>query len=272
MARIRTIKPEFFDDEHLCELPFEARLCFIGLWTQADKAGRMEDRPKRLKARIFPFDDVDMDSLLSALHREGFIVRYEVDGRAFLAVKHTSWSKHQRPRQDEPESTLPEPDPGTVTHSYRHSDEPVPSEVLGKERNGEGERKGMDGSPEPHGDSAPSNGHGRAGIVPRLRADDGPVILTFPTVGTGGPEWRLRRVQVEEWQTLFPGLDVLDECRHAFAWVQSNPGHRKTSRGMPAFLVRWFTRSVDRRGGWGNGRPTGEKSKLTGALEKANQW
>lgn len=107
------------------------------------------------------------------------------------------------------------------------------------------------GSPEPQRDSVPANGNARAEIAPRVRAEDGPVILTFPTVGTGGPEWRLRRVQVEEWQALFPGLDVVAECRHALAWVQASPGRRKTAKGMPKFLVAWFTRSVDRRGSGG---------------------
>lgn len=108
----------------------------------------------------------------------------------------------------------------------------------------------------------------------RTRADDGEVVLTFPTVGTGGSEWRLRRAQVEEWQELFPNLDVLGECRQALAWIKAHPDRRKTTRGMPKFLTGWLTRSVDRRGGHvnGNGSALGDKSKLTQALEKASQW
>src|SRR6266540_3778904 len=101
MPRIRTIKPEFFDDETLCALSPFHRICFVGLWCQADKAGRLEDQPRRLKARIFPFDDVNMDSLLTDLAREGFIQRYCVDGRHYAAIKPSSWKKHQRPRNDE---------------------------------------------------------------------------------------------------------------------------------------------------------------------------
>ncbi len=61
MARIRTIKPQFFLNEELAELPAMVRLLFIGLWTQADREGRLLDRPKRLKAEIFPYDNFDVE-------------------------------------------------------------------------------------------------------------------------------------------------------------------------------------------------------------------
>lgn len=82
----------------------------------------------------------------------------------------------------------------------------------------------------------------------KTRADDGSVLLLFPTIGANGTEWRLRRAQVEEWQGLFPTVDVLSECRAALAWIKASPERRKTVKGMPRFLVAWFTRSVDRRG------------------------
>ena len=68
MARIRTIKPEFFLDDELAELPMVARMLFVGLWTIADCEGRMEDRPKRIKAQILPFDDCDIDGALQSLN------------------------------------------------------------------------------------------------------------------------------------------------------------------------------------------------------------
>jgi len=46
MARTRSIKPAFFANEHLAELSAGTRLLFIGLWTIADKNGKLEDRPK----------------------------------------------------------------------------------------------------------------------------------------------------------------------------------------------------------------------------------
>ncbi len=58
MARIRTIKPEFWTSEQVMECAPLARLLFIGLWNFCDDAGRMALSPKRIKAQILPSDDV----------------------------------------------------------------------------------------------------------------------------------------------------------------------------------------------------------------------
>jgi uncharacterized protein YdaU (DUF1376 family) len=76
--------------------------------------------------------------------------------------------------------------------------------------------------------------------------DDSPTVLTFPTIGNHGPEWRLSERQVAEWKALFPGLDVTSEARKALAWIQAQPERRKTTRGMRKFIVSWLTRTVDR--------------------------
>ncbi len=109
--RIRTIKPSFFLDEDLAALPFEARLLFAGLWCLADKAGRLEDRPKRIHAMLFPYEPkVDVDGLLGRLAAANFIVRYEVDGRGLIQVR--SFERHQRPNHREADSELPPCVPG----------------------------------------------------------------------------------------------------------------------------------------------------------------
>ena len=107
MARIRAVKPEFFRNEQLAELPFEDRLLFVGLWTQADKAGRLEDRPKRLKGELFPYDDLNVEASLGRLANAGLIVRYEGNGVRLIAIP--TWHKHQQPHVREAESVLPPP-------------------------------------------------------------------------------------------------------------------------------------------------------------------
>ena len=105
MARIRYLKPKFFQNENLADLSFAHRLCYAGLWTQAERPGRLEDRPRRLKAAIFPYDDVDVDALLADLARAGFIRRYVAGGVHCLDIP--TMAIHQRFRKDEPESALP---------------------------------------------------------------------------------------------------------------------------------------------------------------------
>lgn len=121
MARSRNIKPGFFSNEHLAELDFATRLLFIGLWTEADREGRMEDRPKRLRMALFPADNVDVDHMLDDLAASGFIQRYEVDGKRYLQVD--SFTKHQMPHHKEIASVIPAP-PGRqqmTRHAYEVS-------------------------------------------------------------------------------------------------------------------------------------------------------
>jgi len=105
MARIRTIKPEFFKNEELADLCAFSRLLFIGLWTQADRDGRLEDRPKRLKADIFPYDDLDVDKILDGLEKNKFIIRYQAGGMKLIQIR--TFLKHQVPHYKEVPSILP---------------------------------------------------------------------------------------------------------------------------------------------------------------------
>ena len=113
MARARNIKPGFFRNADLVELPMEARLLFIGLWTLADREGRLEDRPKQIKMEIFPADSVDCDVLLVRLASTGMVVRYEVDGKRYLQV--VNFTKHQNPHRDEKASTVPDQEGNLAT-------------------------------------------------------------------------------------------------------------------------------------------------------------
>lgn len=108
MARARNIKPGFFDDEELAALGPYAMILFAGLWTLADREGRLEDRPQRIKARVLPYFDVDVDDLLSGLQARGFIVRYTVDDGHYIQV--TNFRKHQSPHVHEAASTIQAPD------------------------------------------------------------------------------------------------------------------------------------------------------------------
>jgi len=106
MARARNIKPGFFKNEELVNLPFEVRLFFIGLWTLADREGRLEDRPKKIKMEIFPGDNVDVLDCLDKLEKSGFIHRYEIEEYKYIQI--VNFLKHQNPHHKEAPSTIPE--------------------------------------------------------------------------------------------------------------------------------------------------------------------
>jgi hypothetical protein len=121
MSRIRTIKPSFFLDDELAELSPLTRLLFIGLWTLADCEGRLEDRPKRIRAQVLPFDDGDTDAMLQSLHDAGFIRRYVVAERRYLLV--TNFKRHQRLSGVESQSTSDIPGPESIEKQPRSDEE-----------------------------------------------------------------------------------------------------------------------------------------------------
>lgn len=103
--RARNLKPGFFQNEQLAELPIEARLLFAGLWCMADREGRLEDRPKRIKMAIFPADMIDVEPLLRGLADQKLIVRYLVGGVAYLWIPR--FMEHQNPHPHERASVIP---------------------------------------------------------------------------------------------------------------------------------------------------------------------
>lgn len=107
------VKPEFFDDPDVADLSPMARLLFIGLWMQADRAGRLVDDARRLKARIFPYDTVDTEPLAVELASKDMIRRYsDGNGHAFIWIR--NFERHQRPHPKEPASVLPPWSPDAV--------------------------------------------------------------------------------------------------------------------------------------------------------------
>lgn len=117
MARARNIKPALFKNEILGVADPMATLLFEGLWLLADKAGRLEDRPLRIKGELFPYrDGVDIEGLLGFLASESFITRYTVDAKRYIQVE--NFDKHQNPHRNEPESVIPCASMGCITTDF----------------------------------------------------------------------------------------------------------------------------------------------------------
>lgn len=115
MARARNIKPGTFKNELLGSMEPLAVLLFISLWTLADREGRVEDRPLRIKAETFPYrENIDVNGYLTLLERYGFISRYEVAGIRVIQI--TKFAEHQNPHGTEKDSTLPDRDGYLTIH------------------------------------------------------------------------------------------------------------------------------------------------------------
>lgn len=128
MARARNIKPGFFTNDQLAEIEPLGRLLFAGLWTIADREGRLEDRPRKIKAEVLPYDDCNADALLNDLAERRFITRYTAGDTGFIQVQ--NFGKHQNPHIKESASSIPAPceyGASTVQVPEEHGSSPADS-------------------------------------------------------------------------------------------------------------------------------------------------
>jgi hypothetical protein len=107
MPKIRNIKPEFWTDEKIVELSPWARLLFIGMWNFADDNGVVEDKPKQLKMRIFPSDNVEVAQLLQEIEAQQLVIPYKVDGKSYYWIP--NFTKHQYISESKKTSSFPPP-------------------------------------------------------------------------------------------------------------------------------------------------------------------
>lgn len=131
--RARNLKPGFFRNEQLAECSAFARLLFQSLWLMADREGRLEYRPRRWKGEAFPYDNLDIETLFSEIEAVGLVLRYELDGQAYVWIP--NFKKHQSPHFRESPSIIP-PHPQDNTQDSpgqaRGKPESSPSPDLGK--------------------------------------------------------------------------------------------------------------------------------------------
>lgn len=118
MARIRSIKPEFWKSETIAALPIRTRLTFIGLWSYVDDNGVGIDSFKLIAAELYGLEDDPREArdntreCLARLADARLITRYTLDGKRYIRI--TNWDEHQRiDRPNKPRYPHPG-DPGTT--------------------------------------------------------------------------------------------------------------------------------------------------------------
>lgn len=137
MARIRTIKPEFWTDEDLSEVSAEAALLAIGLLNHADDEGYFSANPGLVKAAVFPIRETYRSTtvLIRELYAIGYLKLYlSTDGRRFGKI--TNFENHQVINKKKPSKIKAL----QVRDEYGIDTVPLPEDYWG-ERKGK-ERKG----------------------------------------------------------------------------------------------------------------------------------
>jgi len=167
MARIRSIKPEFFTSETLAKVSISARLTFIGLWTYVDDNGVGVDNDRLISAALYPLEDDPLETLrrvsedLRQLSTVNVISRYVVDGRKYVFI--SNWVEHQKishpgkPRFPRPAGDWRNPLSSSNEKSSGDSPEGLrQSSVLSREQ-GAGSREEKDSSSSAAANDGPSD-------------------------------------------------------------------------------------------------------------------
>lgn len=225
MARIRTIKPEFYRHYGLYaaerEFSMPLRVAFSGLWTACDRRGRFRWRPEELKLDCLPFDDVDFSRVLDALSTRGFVVKYAWRGKNYGVIP--SFSEHQVINNREAESTLPDPEEceiiQDVNEVYSSNNSRVPhacptrhdlaqGEGKGRERKGKEDNSVKDTS----ADAPVSDGSDPVKIIDpgKVLFDEGVKLL-----GLYGHAERRARPIIAKWQKEHGTSAALNAVLHA---------------------------------------------------------
>ena len=73
------------------------------------------------------------------------------------------------------------------------------------------------------------------------------LALELPTIkGNYGTSYPVYKDQVDKWQSIYLGVNVIAELNKMYAWLEANPKNKKTYQGMPRFIVNWLSRQQDR--------------------------
>ena len=86
-----------------------------------------------------------------------------------------------------------------------------------------------------------------------------PPVITLPL--NDGTEYSVFQNQRQEWETLYPAVDVMQQLRNMRGWLLSNPDKRKTKRGIQRFITAWLAKDQDRGGSRANSKPAPSDEK-----------
>ena len=297
MARARNIKPSFYKNEFLAECEPMARLLFIGLWTLADRDGRLENRPLRIKAELFPYENCDIASLLKQLADRGFVRAYESGDVRVIEIPR--FREHQRCHPEERSEGLPPPpngekpgsptlEPGNPTMepgnfpvfpgSTAHRAE---SAVFPVENAKPGSPTTEPGSPTTEPGSFPANcasfllpsssfpipfsSSAQSSPAPRAGSEPPDSIRWSADAGWEG----ITEADRAEWALAYPAADIPVELARATQWLKANPKKAKKSNWRKWLTTSWLNNCQD-RGGTHRERgvkPDGRRSAADAAAE-----
>jgi len=231
MARTRNIKPGFFKNEDVASCDPVARLLFAGLWTLADADGRMEYRPLRIKAELFPYDSFDIVPMFGQLVARGLVVIYQVGTGSFLEIPR--FRVHQRCHPSEASEGFPSCEDGQAVNFHGEQLFPVSNCALPS-------FPSLSSCPS----SNPSTSSALSTPQPRRRSKPADPLRWSADNGWEG----ITDADHAEWSKAYPAADLPVELAKAHQWLKANPKKATKSSWRRWITTTWFSRCQDRGG------------------------
>ena len=220
MARNRMIKKEFWTDDKCIELTITERLFFIGMWNFADDEGLIANKPKQMKAQIFPVDDMThgaINEMLMRLHELGLIVF----GNDYTLIKIKNWSRHQK---------INRPTPSVYTFKKVINEDSMSNHELlttnikedkGKEDN----IKEKNISPEPK--------------KPKTK----PLVPYSARVDKFYKELSQDTEYLDQLKNAYPNVDIKQQISASKMWLLSNT--HKAKKNFKRFVNTWMSNQME---------------------------
>lgn len=236
MARIRTIKPDFWKHEALCEQPEATHMLAAALLNYADDYGYFNANPKLIEGELYPLrkPSVEIPESLRRLQAINYIeLGTGPDGRRYGRV--VGFGEHQKVSHPTDSKiailSITWDSSGNIPENLQSAQESFRPEGKGKEGNKERNREGK----------------GRDSAEPSALA---PAIVSLPTnrFDSSGEEVGFSQEDLNGYAETYPGVDVPQQFREMRQWLLDNRGRRKTAGGMRRFVNTWLSHEQDRGG------------------------
>lgn len=229
----RLIKESICRSEEIDSLSWFEEVLFYRLIVICDDYGRYDGRAKIIKGSCFPLKDVTektINEALGKLSTVGLVRVYETQGRPYLQL--VTWAKHQRVRNQK--SKYPEFTDDCVLLTFDSKGQLMPASDVKCVRNPIQSESKSESNPnvcsEPQAASEPEQ--------------EAAITLLLNT----GAEYPVTQGDIDEWQTLYPAVDVMQALRNMKGWCEANKAKRKTERGIRRFITSWLAREQDKGG------------------------
>lgn len=240
----RVLKESICTSDDMAALSWFEQALFTRLIVTVDDYGRTDARASIIKGRLFPLDDVkpaEIEKGLKHMEELGMVRLYSVAGKPYLLL--TAWTKHQQPRAKiskfpAPEDACNQLQADASNCKQMQADAPDKRYTINDTRYTINDNNVSCAEPA-ESDPAPEPEQ-------QQEKNEAPPVITLPL--NDGTEYPILQADVDKWAGLYPAVDVTQELRNMWGWLDANPAKLKTKKGVRRFVNGWLAKEQNKGG------------------------